>query len=88
LYTRGSVDFFATYPGLYIPRPLHFRCESVEATARQLAVETLALTKMNWNDTQFDQAAPITLVAARKVGAVLKYIGDERPIADRYSNYM
>jgi hypothetical protein len=88
LYTRGSVDFFATYPGQYIPRPLLFRCDAIEATARELATETLSLTKMNWNDTQFDQAAPITLVAARKVGSIMKYVGDGRPLADRYSHYM
>lgn len=64
LYTRGSVDFFATYPGQYVPRPLLFRCDQVEATPRELANETLALTKMNWSDTQLDQAAPITLIAA------------------------
>jgi hypothetical protein len=88
LYTRGSVDFFATYPGQYIPRPLLFRCDAIEATPRELAAETLALTKMNWNDTQFDQAAPITLVAARRVGRIMKYVGEERPLADRYSYYM
>lgn len=88
LYTRGSVDFYATYPGAYIPRPLLFRCDAIEATPRELAAEILALTKMNWNDTQFDHAAPITLVAARKVGDIMKYVGEGRPLADRYSHYM
>jgi len=49
LYTRGSVDFFSTYPGMYIPRPLLFRCEYTEQTPRFIAQEILALTKMNWN---------------------------------------
>lgn len=30
LYTRGSVDFFSTYPGLYVPLPLLFRCDYTE----------------------------------------------------------
>lgn len=86
LYTRGSVDFFRTYPGMYVPRPLLIRCEAVEQTPAFLAKEVLALTKMNWNNTQFDNGDPITLRAARSVGDILKYVeGDPQP---RYSYYM
>lgn len=48
LYTRGSVDFFATYPGMYVPSALRLLCEEVEQTPAFLAGEILALTKMNW----------------------------------------
>jgi len=48
----------------------------------------LSLTKMNWNQTQFDGGVPITLVAARKVGDVLKYLGPDDVVADRYAHYM
>jgi hypothetical protein len=41
---------------------------------RRLAFEILALTKMNWNSTQFDQSSPIPIRAARQVGRVLKYV--------------
>lgn len=88
LYTRGSVDFFSTYPGLYVPRPLLFRCEHTEQTPRFLAQEILALTKMNWNNTQFDGAEPITIRAARQVGAILKYVDEDSRIQPRYSFYM
>jgi hypothetical protein len=91
LYTRGSVEFYATYPGLYVPQPLLFRCDDVEQGPRQLARELLALSKLNWNQTQFDGSDPITVVAARRVGEVLKYAdahGGGRPIAARYSHYM
>jgi hypothetical protein len=88
LYTHGSVDFYATYPGLYIPQPVLFRCDDVQASARQLGTEMLALSKLNWNHTQFDGSQPITLVAARKVGAILKYLGKDDAIAPRYSFYM
>ena len=54
LYTKGSVDFFSAYPGLYVPKPLGFRCDRVAETPAFLAKEILALTKMNWNNTQFD----------------------------------
>jgi len=88
LYTRGSVDYFSTYPGMYVPRPLSFRCEGTEQTPRFLAQEILALTKLNWNNTQFDGGEPITRRAAHQVGDILKYIGEQEAIAPRYSFYM
>lgn len=87
LYTRGSVEFFATYPGMYMPRTLEIQCTRREETPRYLAEEILALTKMNWNDTQFDGGLPITLRAARQVGDILKYLGPES-IPPHYSFYM
>ncbi|HYE75164.1 MAG TPA: hypothetical protein VEF04_17615, partial [Blastocatellia bacterium] len=88
LYTRGSVDFYATYPGAYIPRSLGFRCDSIEQTPKFIAQELLALTKMNWNNTQFDNDNPITIEAARKVGNILKYVGEQDVVKNRYSYYM
>jgi len=88
LYLRGSVDFFQTYPGQYIPKPIAFCCEQTEQTPKFLAREILALSKMNWNDTQFDGGSPITIAAARKVSGILKYIGPDDPVAHRYSHYM
>jgi hypothetical protein len=91
LYTRGSVEFYATYPGLYVPLPLLFRCEDVEQGPQQIAREMLGLSKLNWNQTQFDGGVPITVVAARQVGGILKYVDlnpDPPKIAARYSHYM
>lgn len=88
LYTRGSVDFFQTYPGLYVPRPLRFRCESTDKTPVFLAAEMLALTKMNWNNTQFDGGQPITIRAARQVSEILKYIPDDGLVVPSYRFYM
>lgn len=88
LYLRGSVDFFQTYPGQYIPRPIIFRSDYIEQTPTFLAKEILALSKMNWNDTQFDGGSPITIGAARKVSGILKYVGKNDPLAHRYSHYM
>ncbi len=88
LYTRGSVDFFSTYPGMYVPRPLKFRCERVEETPKALAKEILSLTKMNWNNTQFDRGEPITIRAAKQVGKILKYVGTNDPLEFHYRFYM
>lgn len=88
LYCRGSVDFFKTYPGMYVPRPLHIRCQKLAQPLKYIAEETLALTKMNWNNTQFDNGFPITISAARHVGEILKYVDASQEIAPRYSFYM
>lgn len=91
LYTRGSVDFFSTYPGLYVPNPLMLHCQRRDRTDWDtLLRETLALTKMNWNNTQFDGGVPITMRAARQVGEILRYFPDNCDIEPdpRYRFYM
>lgn len=88
LYLKGSVDYFRTWPGMYVPRPVGFRLEDVQESARGIAQEMLALSKLNWNNTQFDGGWPITVRAAQRVGAILKHIGDGDPIQARYSFYM
>lgn len=88
LYTRGSVWFYETYPGMYIPEPIELRIVRSEAAPLFLASEVLGLTKMNWNNTQFDGKYPVTLGCARKVGEVLKYLSDEERPQSRYGYYM
>ncbi len=46
--------------------------------------EILGLTKMNWNNTQFDGGEPITLRAAKQVGSILKYLDSEYEPYYRY----
>lgn len=77
LYTKGSVDFYNAYPGQYIPLPLGFRCDQTYNTPEFISKEILGLTKMNWNNSQFDGSEPITLRASRQVGNILKYLGPD-----------
>jgi hypothetical protein len=89
LYTRGSVDFFRTYPGMYVPNPLLLRVQRRDTHDWNLLLkETLALTKMNWNGTQFDGALPITLKAAKQVGEILTYVPQDVIPDPRYRFYM
>lgn len=74
LYLRGSVEFFRTYPGMYVPRPIEYFVEQTNTAARQLAAEMMSLSKLNWNNTQFDGGEPITVRAARRVGDILKHV--------------
>lgn len=90
LYSRGSVPYFETYPGMYIPNPLQIRLFRHDASAELICNEILGLTKMNWNNTQFDRRMPITIECSRKVGDILKYLpeGDDKDMELRYSFYM
>jgi hypothetical protein len=88
LYTKGSVEFYKLYPGLYVPKTLLMYTQGTDQTAKQLANEILALTKLNWNNTQFDSFFPITLTAARQVTDILRHLSSEPPDLTRYAYYM
>ncbi|MEW8063550.1 MAG: hypothetical protein AB2758_19155 [Candidatus Thiodiazotropha endolucinida] len=88
LYTRGSVWYYQTYPGMYIPQPLDLRIVHSEESPAFLAREILGLTKMNWNNTQFDGKYPVTLGCARKVGEIMKYLDEGEKPQIRYGYYM
>jgi len=88
LYSCGSVEFYRTYPGMYLPSTLRLRMESTTQPREVLVAEILALTKMNWNNTQMDGLEPITLHAARKVGHVLRYLQEGQVPEPTYRYYM
>ena len=88
LYTRGSVPYYETYPGKYIPIALEIKIAKNDESPNLICEEILALSKMNWNNTQFDRKYPITIECARNVGEILKYLepGDDMQL--KYSFYM
>jgi hypothetical protein len=88
LYSRGSVNFYEEYPGMYVPRSLQVRYDRIASPRRDLLREVLLLTKMNWNNTQLDSSSPITLRAARQVGTILRYLGKDDPLQHPYKFYM
>jgi len=74
VYLKGTVPYFRVYPGMYVPRALEFTRDDGEATPLDLARELLELSKLNFNNTQFDSGDPITVRAARRVGDILKHV--------------
>lgn len=88
LYTHGSVPYYRTYPGLYVPRPLGVRPCVTERPIEQTAREILALTKLNWNRARMEARWPITLQTARRVGEILRHVPDGTAVAAHYSKYM
>jgi len=88
LNTRGAVDYYKTYPGAYVPQPLEIRIVESDESPRVICEEILSLTKMNWNNTQFDGKYPITIECARKVGRIMKYLAPNEHPQVSYSFYM
>jgi hypothetical protein len=88
LYTTGSIPFYDTYPGPYVPQPLGIALDSAELAPQRHASELLALTKLNWNHSRLDGHDPITTLAARSIGNILRHIAPSGPIGKRYAFYM
>ena len=81
LYTRGSIPYFRTYPGMYVPQPLLIRPATDGTDLRNAAIDVLAMSKMNWNNAQLDERDPLTLRTAHRVGAILKHVPPDAQIA-------
>jgi argonaute-like protein implicated in RNA metabolism and viral defense len=88
LYSRGSVEYYGTYPGQYVPQPIEVRRARGDSSVQQLTEEVLALTKMNWNNTRFDGKMPITIECARKVGEIMRHVDPDETPDVSYRYYM
>jgi hypothetical protein len=84
VYLKGTVPYFHVYPGAYIPRALEFEREEGETGAAELARELVELSKLNFNNTQFDTGDPITVRAARRVGDILKHVTPNKKVNSRF----
>lgn len=84
VYLKGTVPYFHVYPGAYIPRALEFIREDGESSASDLARELVGLSKLNFNNTQFDSGDPITIRAARRVGDILKHVPSGKKVNARF----
>lgn len=84
VYLKGTVPYFHVYPGSYIPRALEFVREDGETSASDLARELVGLSKLNFNNTQFDSGDPITVRAARRVGDILKHVPSGKKVNARF----
>jgi hypothetical protein len=84
VYLKGTVPYFKIYPGAYIPRAIEFIREEGETNASELARELVGLSKLNFNNTQFDTGDPITVRAARRVGDILKHVPSDKKVNSRF----
>jgi hypothetical protein len=88
LYTRGSVEWYETYPGMYVPNPIALRGAVLERSILDVAEEVMALSKMNWNSTRFDGRLPVSLRTARQVADIIKHLEPDAYVEPTYAYYM
>ncbi|MBL1231090.1 MAG: hypothetical protein P1U44_11685 [Vicingaceae bacterium] len=88
LYTNGYIPYFNTYQGAYTPAPLEI--ENIgETPIDDIAKEILALTKMNFNNSDYCDGLPITIQFSSKVGEIIQYFPkDSVELPNKYYFYM
>lgn len=88
LYTTGYIPYFNTYHGAYTPVPIEI--ENIgETPIEDIAKEILALTKMNFNNSEYCDGLPITIQFSSKVGEIIQYFPkDSVELPNKYYFYM
>ncbi len=71
LYSVGYVPALASYPGSTVPVPLLLHPYRLDSSPIQACKDILALTKLDWNTTEFCGREPVTISVSRKVGEIL-----------------
>jgi hypothetical protein len=88
LYTRGSVAFYEEYPGMYVPQSLLVKLFHTEGQHSDTMRDLMLLSKLNWNNTQMDEIAPITISAAQVVGSILRWVETPSQVQREYHFFM
>jgi hypothetical protein len=78
LYTTGFLPALGEFPHGHVPSPLQIADhQGGDTPTLQLLREVLALTKMNWNSSDFGGLKPVTLAFAELVGEILREVPSE-----------
>jgi len=88
LYTVGYVPYLRTYPGAATPQPIEILEHHGDSPWDVVLNESLALTKMNWNTSDFACAKPMTLAFAQRVGHILAEMREGETPRPEYRYYM
>jgi hypothetical protein len=87
LFTSGFVPWWNEYPGPHIPAPIQIGAAG-ETDLRRRASEILALSKMNWNNTEGMSRYPVTLSFAKRVGQLMTELPENHVPNPSYRFYM
>lgn len=71
LWTSGFKPFLSTYDGWEIPVPLRIDLQYGNANIRQIAIDILGLTKLNYNECKYGDSNPVTIGFSDAVGEIL-----------------
>lgn len=88
VYTKGYVPYQRAYLGPRVPKPLEITQHFGDATQDEIAKEMIALSRLDWNTTDYSSYLPITLKCAYRVGEILGLVPQGSPIKEQYKFYM
>jgi len=71
IFTLGYIPQLETYPKSGIPKPVRVRVANLDSPERKMCKETLSLTRLNWNNADFCDLMPITMLASDRIGDIL-----------------
>lgn len=71
IFTLGYIPQLETYPKPGIPIPVRVRVGNLDSPERKMCKEILSLTRLNWNNANFCDQMPITLLASDRIGSIL-----------------
>jgi len=88
IYTKGYIPYQRAYLGPRVPKPLEITQHFGDATQDDIAKEMLALSRLDWNTTDYTSLLPLTLKCAYRVGEILGIVPEGAPIKQQYKFYM
>jgi hypothetical protein len=71
LWASGFKPFLGTYDGWETPVPLRIDVEFGDADIKQVAIDILGLTKLNFNECKYADSQPVTIGFSDAVGEIL-----------------
>lgn len=71
LYTTGFIQALGTYPGTTVPWPLEYAWKKMDSNVSLVAKDIMALTRLDWNNSDFSRSQPVTISVSHKVGEIL-----------------
>jgi hypothetical protein len=79
-----------TYKGSSVPTPLLLKTYRLDSSQEQIAKDIMALTKLDWNNADFNTRMPVTISVSRKVGEILSEstMQDVKDFPTSYKYYM
>ncbi len=71
IFTLGYIPQLETFPNPGVPIPIRVRVANLDSPERKMCKEILSLTRLNWNNANFCDRKPITLLASNRIGDIL-----------------
>lgn len=87
LFLTGYMPEWGTYPGPHIPAPVKL-VSNDDVDMHRVATDILGLARMNWNTASISSAQPVTLSFSRRVGGIMKEIGEDKEPQPSFRYYI